>query len=416
VSATRHLIAIALVALAASCSESRPTAGSAPAGSGSVARLTATPPPGSAEHPHYRNRTTSPKIAVGNLDAQIDSLTKAIAAQPADDAARGRLISALVTRAGHLGTVSDYGRALELAEAGVANRPDDPEALVRRAEVRGALHDFTGAQEDVKAAMNAGDPKNLTGAQMSILLGLGDIDSAMEIAHAQAHRQPSIRTIGLEAIILSRLGKIEEAEQKFREAENSFQNVTPFPLVWLYFHWGSMWEDEGDLKRAEALYREGHRRLPQHAHTVAHLALLVPPAEGIALLEGVLERSDDPEYRGMLARLQETQKPGTGSANLERAKKDFGALLDKHPLAFADHAARFWMGPGLDTDKARGIARENIATRPRHPGAYELLLDALGTTAPNADDCKLLTGASELKHVKSELKTRLDAATAKCAP
>lgn len=420
-SATRFRCSIVLVALTASCSsEPSPDTSSGNAivleAPGSAPSNAASAPGAAAgAHQHFKNKTTSAKIAVGNLDSQIESMSKSLARRPADAALRGRMVASLLTRAGHLGTVGDYRKALEVAEQGVKNRPDNPDALVLRGQVRAALHDFAGAQEDVKAATSAGEPKNLARVQMSILLGLGDLEEALEVARTEAQKKADIRTLGLHAMILSRMGKIDEAEKQFREAENSFKNVTPFPLAWLYFHWGSMWELQGDLKRAEGLFREGIRRLPQHAHTAAHLALLVPPSEGIALLEPILERSDDPEYLGLLSRLKDTQKPGSGAADLERAKEGFEAILEKHPLAFADHAVRFWIGPGQDLDRARTIARDNVVARPRHPGAYELLLDAMGNAKPEARDCELLSSATDAKHVLEELEKRLASASAKCA-
>ena len=42
----------------------------------------------------------------------------------------------------------------------------------------------------------------------------------------------------------------------------------------------------------------------------------------------------------------------------------FEALLEKHPLAFADHGAEFYAGSGNDARRALELARINVANRP----------------------------------------------------
>ena len=51
-------------------------------------------------------------------------------------------------------------------------------------------------------------------------------------------------------------------------------------------------------------------------------------------------------------------------AQLAAARFGFGALLHKHLLAFADHAAEFYRGSGNDWQRALELSRVNAANRP----------------------------------------------------
>jgi hypothetical protein len=56
----------------------------------------------------------------------------------------------------------------------------------------------------------------------------------------------------------------------------------------------------------------------------------------------------------------------------------FEALLDKHPLAFADHAAEFYAGSGNDCRRALELARMNVANRPTRRAVRQA--DAIAAT------------------------------------
>ena len=51
--------------------------------------------------------------------------------------------------------------------------------------------------------------------------------------------------------------------------------------------------------------------------------------------------------------------PSTGS--LTPARLGFEELLGRHVLAFADHAAEFYAGSGMDYQRALELARANVA-------------------------------------------------------
>src|ERR1700681_3472704 len=56
--------------------------------------------------------------------------------------------------------------------------------------------------------------------------------------------------------------------------------------------------------------------------------------------------------------------PARGRDELARAGAGFEALLARHPLAFADHAAEFYLGAGANPERAWVLAEQNLAARP----------------------------------------------------
>ena len=75
--------------------------------------------------------------------------------------------------------------------------------------------------------------------------------------------------------------------------------------------------------------------------------------------------SRDPEVRWRLADVLIAQgRFEEGERQLDAARSGFDELLERHLLAFADHAAEFYAGSGNDRRRALELARANVANRP----------------------------------------------------
>ena len=66
----------------------------------------------------------------------------------------------------------------------------------------------------------------------------------------------------------------------------------------------------------------------------------------------------------------------------------YDELMVRHPEAFADHAAEFWLTVGGDFQKGRLLAEQNFAIR-KTPRAYELVLQAAVATQETAAVCRI---------------------------
>jgi tetratricopeptide (TPR) repeat protein len=167
-------------------------------------------------------------------------------------------------------------------------------------------------------------------------------------------------------------------------------------VAWLEFQEGLLWESAGNLERAGQSWAAAHARLPAYSAAATHLAEVEAAAgrteKAIALLRPVLERSDDPEYVAQLAGLlRSSGKEPEAQQLLARAKAGFEHWAARHPLAFADHAARFWLGLGADPNKALALAEANLSAR-RTVEALELYSEAVKAADAKPRGCKLLKG------------------------
>jgi thioredoxin-like negative regulator of GroEL len=99
-----------------------------------------------------------------------------------------------------------------------------------------------------------------------------------------------------------------------------------------------------------------------------HLAEVYASENQISEAETLLQpalSSRDPEVEWRLADVLVARgRPEEAETILAAARFGFEELLEKHLLAFADHAAEFYAGSGNDCLRALELARTNVANRP----------------------------------------------------
>jgi tetratricopeptide (TPR) repeat protein len=322
--------------------------------------------------------TTSGAIALRNLHAQIDGLAAQVTAGRLGVEGHASLVELLLLRGQLLGRIADYERAAALAEQLVRDAPEAAAAVLARARARATLHGFAAALADLDTAETLGAARAALQAERAgIVQALGRYDEALALRQQAAERRPTFATLGALAGLQAERGEIIEAERLFAEARQRYQEVSPFPLAQLDFRRGLMWMEYGDLDAARSWFAAAQRRVPAYAPALGHLAE-VDAALGqceiaIAGLRPLAEASDDPEYAGLLAGLlSESGESREAGAWRARAAARYEELLGRHPAAFADHAAEFWLGAGADAHKAQQLAQQNVALRPT-PHAYALL-------------------------------------------
>ncbi|BAC68257.1 hypothetical protein AQJ43_35270 [Streptomyces avermitilis] len=321
--------------------------------------------------------TTSGTIAVTNLHGQIDGLavrlsradTGETSAAPLAVAQGAALIDLLNLRGHILGRVADYERAAELAEQLVHVAPEDGTALLARARTRATLHRFAEAVADLGAAGRNGAEEATVDAERAVVLqALGCYADAMALIRKAAERQSDFTTLGALAVLQAERGEVSEAERLFGEARRHYQGTSPFPLAQLDFRRGVMWHREGDLDAARSCYEAARRRVPDYAPALGHLAevelLRDDPQAAVALLRPLTWASDDPEYAGHLAAaLHACDRFQEANQWRERAAARYGELVLRHPEAYADHAADFWLTVGADAERGLQLALQNLAFR-----------------------------------------------------
>ncbi len=325
--------------------------------------------------------TTAGAIAIANLDHLI--------ARQGSDAA---VVDLLLERARFLGDHDALQRATVLAEAHSTTAAD----LLRRAQARAAAHRFTSALADLAAAERMGaDTGTVANARAAIQIATGHAREAVESLHARTTSHPGYASYAMLAAAYAELGRYEEADELYARAEAELDTTSPFPHAWLSFARGLMWSEQaGDAERGEIFYVQALHYLPQFATANIHMAEIEyargDHAAAAARLRRVLAITPEPEALGLLGDiLVGTGEHEQGHRAIDAARAGYEALLRDQPLAYADHAVEFYLGPGQDYTCAWQLARQNLDNRPT-PRAYELAIDAARASG-NADTaCELL--------------------------
>lgn len=349
--------------------------------------------------------TTDGSIAVANMDAEIESLETARRDERLTAGRPHALVDLYLARGQFLGRIADYERAEALAEDLVRQAPADPASYLSRAATRSTFHRFPDALADLDRAEELGlRGDRLDSPRAAILQATGRYEEALALRRQLSKARPDLLTLGAEATALGERGETEAAERLFRRAPSGYRDVSPFPVAWLEFQQGLMWMRAGDMARARELFEAARERLPQYAAATGHLgeieAALGHRDRAIALLGGIAASTDDPDAAGQLARvLAEAGRAAEAAWWREKVAARYEELLARHPQAFADHAAEFWLGAGGgDPHKALALARKNLDLR-RTPASYSLVAraelaagDALG--ACQAAESALSLGAA----------------------
>ena len=298
---------------------------------------------------------------MANLQAQIDGLAAQLAGARSSrapaKAERARLVDLLILRGEVLGRIADYERAVELALVLVRDAPDDGAAWLARARTRATFHRFAEALADLDAAGRRGAGQAaLDTERAAILQAVGCYAEARVLRRTAAERRPDFTTLGALAVLEAERGKVAHAEHLFTEARRRYRGVSPFPVASLDFRRGLMWLGQGDLPTARAWFDVAVQRVPAYAAALGHLAevdaALGARDAAIDRLRPLAASSDDPEYAASLASvLSDAGQPVEAEQWRMSAAARYDELVVRHPEAFVNHAAEFWLTVGGDSAK-----------------------------------------------------------------
>jgi tetratricopeptide (TPR) repeat protein len=325
--------------------------------------------------------TTSSAIALANLDQQIHQAGNEIGAE-----------ELLLVRSRFLADYEALDRASALSEGRYATGRE----LLLRARTRSAVHRFADALADVEAAERTGaKPDEIAALRAAILVAIGRSTEVIPQLEMNLLYHPGFASRSALAVAYAAAGRIGAADRLYAEALASLDTTLPFPYAWIYFARGLIWSEQGgDQARAELLYAQALKYVPEFVTANVHLAeieaLRGDSKSAIELLQNVVRSSNEPEARALLGVLHlRTGDSARGSREIAQARTSYELLLVHDPLAFADHGAEFYLGPGADPERAWVLAQQNLANR-QTPRAAALAIKAAEASGHYSDACALL--------------------------
>lgn len=356
-------LALAALLLAGCRGGREPEPVSQGSGSGSAVTAPAAPP---ADAPDLPKLSSSPDGV-----AELRSLDGAIETHRASETGKVQVVSLLISRAAITQRLEDYQEAVTRTTALVAEFPDTASIWKLHVTALARVHRFADARAAlaklVKLPHEAGDADELAAV----------LDEATgHPERAAAHREALAKLgrpdwITMYAANLAMRGKLAEAVALIPKSAAATSDNSPVMFSWLYFQWGRLWEQKGEVGKARAAYEEAHRRMPGYVEATSHLAQLMQIAneDPRNLLAEALETSSYPELLAL-------------AGKVEDARRGWERYVAALPEAFSDHAARFYLGPGKDPLRALTLAQANLANRDT-PEARSLAVEAaLAANAP----------------------------------
>jgi tetratricopeptide (TPR) repeat protein len=282
-----------------------------------------------------------------------------------------------------LGDAGAFDRLETLVNALVRADPDAARTSLVAAQVACATHRFGEAAVHLADARARGGPPDATDRlALSLDQATGtDLDRVLATRRARAAESSRWEELVPLGALLADHGAFGEAEAVYYRALKEYRDASPFALGWVCFELGMLWGERVPEPRA-TLAAEWYRRaigyLPSYVKARVHLAEILHDRganeDARALLEPAME-SGDPEVPWRLAEAVGTANQVDAEKYLELARSSFDSFLARHPLAFADHAAEFFLGSGSNSARAFALAQLNVANRPT-PRAFALALKA----------------------------------------
>jgi len=315
---------------------------------------------------------TDGEIAAINLESTRRGAWARFAQDPRLPGVAEALVDLERLTAHFLGDLDALDRLQALA-SDFARADDSFRAALVQAEVASTAHRFADARSHLaRAALLGGPCAAMERHALTIDQARGEKLEAVLAARrriaATSGRLEDLVPLGA---VLADLERFGEADAVYRQALCSYDGLSPFPLAWVCFQRGLLWGElvpVPERNLAALWYRRAIGYLPGYVKARVHLAEIYASQGRTGDAEALLvpmPSSRDPEVVWRLADvLVET--------HLDAARRGFDALLARHLLAFADHAAEFYAGSGSDHRRALELARVNVANRPTRRAIEQL--------------------------------------------
>jgi tetratricopeptide (TPR) repeat protein len=344
---------------------------------------------------------TDGEIAVINLESARRSAWAQFARDPRLPGAAETIVEYERLAAQFLGDLDALDRMDALASQ-FADVDHSYRAALVQAEVASSAHRFADARGHLAhAARMGGSAEAIERQRLAIDQACGvELDAVLAARRRIATASGRLEDLVPLGAVLADLERFAEADAVYRRAFDAYDDVSPFPLAWVCFQVGVLWGELAHIPNpddAALWYHRAIAYLPGYVKARVHLAEIYADQGDIGEAESLLLpalASRDPEVCWRLADLLFAQgRFEEAKTQFDAARSGFDELLEKHVLAFADHAAEFYAGSGNDRHRALELARANAANRPTRHAARLAQAMEIKASGPGAAKESIKGGA-----------------------
>lgn len=296
----------------------------------------------------------------------------------------------VIERAAMRGRLEDFQDALARSQAWLDARPNDEAAIKMRVQVLERVHRFADARALLPRLKDAGD------LAITIDEATEAPAAALPARKAAVETWPSTTNLTTYAATLALAGHTDEALAEMQKAVASVHDNGPELFAWLLFQYGRIYELDSRFAQARDLFAAAHQRMPAYLEATAHLAQAMAATgdrDGAKkLVEAALVENRHPELLGLAVQLGHTELT-------DEAKREWERYVAALPLAFSDHAARFYLT--VDPARALALAKVNLANRDT-PEAHALVGEAALAAGDPAAACAAVAPLVDGKAPKAQ--------------
>lgn len=312
-------------------------------------------------------------IAIHNHEGVLERCWHVILEQPSRKGTLEQLIDEENKRIQFLGDLEALGRLELLTTELLKSRPEDPQIYIAAAQVSSAAHLFSEAGHYLSRARELGGDENQI-SRIQLTIDQATWENLTDVLNKRqliAEQNPDLSNYVPLGALQAEIGLYAQAHESYLKALSSYQDLSPFPLAWTCFQLGMLWGEimpEPDLKIAATWYSQAIQYLPQYVHARVHLSEIYLEwgrlEDALNLLEPIKDIKD-PEINWRKGQILEAQnKLEESKVCFAHADQLYQSLLDKHPAAFADHAAEYYLSSGANPALAFELAQLNFQIRP----------------------------------------------------
>ena len=325
-------------------------------------------------------QTTNSQIYLDNLNANIDVFEKLYKKTRLTQHGV-QLANKWYFRYRILGDFNDASNALALITKIHKTKTTNQNQLYIYATILSGFHRFTEALNILSSIeKKTGGIKKISILRHEIHFSQGDYLSK---GHALKNSGSSLTKANY-ALLNNNL---DEANKSYKQLLVNYNDTDPYKYVWLQLQQGIAFLRYGQLKPAQMLFQNAHKRFPKYYLVAEHLAetelLLGHYKKAQILYRQVSQQTNNPEFYAQLAKVEKHLNNQISSRIAQKkAQTGFDTLVDQFPSSTGDHAIEFYRDNNQHK-RALALAISNFKNR-KNIENYVLLINT-ALAAKNID-------------------------------